>query len=302
MFQTFQTIYTETSSVLTDFIDLSWKILPFVVMVLVIVHVYQAIRNNKGDYGHIIVRIGLVGLALFSYRWWSVEIATLIIEIAKIFKTDGISNYHTTIIELFKNHAENEARWFEVGLQFRGFLFYSVLWMSVGIVALATVFFEMLQFWAQAFLWILGPLAIVLNLFPNFKGAFVRWLNRFIAVSFWSVIYMVATRIFNELIGTTFEGLWNTNRTGLDIGGQGFAIMQLIVLSIAFFFTIVRIPAMTSWLTEQSFNEISALIATGATYGQNKIMAISKTAGSGAGQLGKVKLQALGSLIKKLKG
>ena len=79
MFQTFQNIYTQTSQVLTDIIDVAWKILPFVVLILIIVHVYDAIKNNRGDYTSILFRICMVGLALFSYKWWSVEIATIII-------------------------------------------------------------------------------------------------------------------------------------------------------------------------------------------------------------------------------
>ena len=224
----------------------------------------------------------MVGLALFSYKWWSVEIATLIIEIAKIFKTEtGMSKYYNVVLELFRNHANNEARWFEVGLQFRGFFYYAILWLSVGIVALATVFFEMLQFWTQAFLWVLGPLAIVLNLFPNFRGAFVNWLNRFISVCFWSVIYMVASRVFGDLVGETFSYLWLTNKTGMNIGGQGFAIMKLIVFSIAFFFVIIRIPEMTGWLTGHAFSGVSALIATGATIGYHKVMSLTRTASGG---------------------
>src|SRR3990172_4593729 len=169
--------------------------------------------------------------------------------------------------------------------------------MSVAIVALATVFFEMLQFWTQAFLWVLGPLAIVLNLFPNFRGAFVNWLNRFIAVCFWSVIYIVATRVFNDLIGETFSNLWVANKAGMDVSGQGFAIMKLIVFSIAFFFVIVRIPEMTGWLTSQSFSGISALIATGATLGYHKVMSMSKNVTSPITNISKVKIQALANTL-----
>jgi hypothetical protein len=180
------------------------------------------------------------------------------------------------VLELFKNHAGNEVRWFEVGLQLRGFLYYSLLWLSVALVALATIFFEMLQYWAQAFLWILGPFAIVMTLFPNFRGAFLNWLNRFIAVAFWSVIYMVATKIFNTLISETFSEIWVENQSGVDLGGQGFQIMKLVLFSLAFFFVIIRIPAMTGWFTRHSFASVSNIIGAGTALATNKITTFSK--------------------------
>ncbi|MFQ5650328.1 MAG: hypothetical protein ACE5IY_10340 [bacterium] len=297
MFQQIQGIYTQSNEVLSSIVDLAWKILPVVALVMLLAYVFDALKNNRGNYTEFLFRIGVAVLALASYKWWSVEIATLIIEIAKLFKSDGVSDYYSVVIELFKNHAGNEAAWYDVGIQFRGFFYYSLLWISVALVTLATVFFEMLQFWAQAFLWILGPLAIVLTLFPNFRGAFLSWLNRYIAVSFWSVIYMVATRIFNGLIGETFSDLWVGNKTGIDLSGQGFLIMKLVIFSVAFFFVIIRIPAMTGWLTQQSFASVSTVIGTGAALGANKLMAVGRTVRSTVGKFGKARLQQMGSAI-----
>lgn len=282
MFQQIQSIYSSTNEVLSRIVEIGWKVLPFAVIVLLLAYVYDALKNNRANYTDFLFRVGLTGLALVSYRWWSVEIATLIIEVAKLFKTDGISSYYTVVIELFKQHASVEGFWFEVGLQFRGFLYYSLLWLSVALVVLATVFFEMLQFWAQAFLWVLGPLAIVLTLLPNFKGAFGNWLDRFIAVNFWSVIYMVVTRVFNALISDTFSDLWVSNQTGINVSSQGFLVMKLVLFSVAFFFTIVRIPAMTGWLTRESFSSISTIIGAGATFGANKIFAMTSGLRTGA--------------------
>lgn len=298
MFQQIQSIYTEANSVLSYIMDLSWKIMPLVFIVLLLVYVFDALKNNRANYTEFFFKIGIAVLAMASYKWWSVELATLIIEIAKPFKTEGVSDYYNVVIQLFKNHASNEVRWYDVGLQFRGIFFYALLWISVALVALATIFFEMLQFWAQAFLWILGPFAIVLTLFPNFKGAFVNWLNRFIAVGFWSVLYMVATRVFNGLIGGTFNDLWGGNAGSVDVS-QGFQIMKLVLFSLAFFFVIIRIPAMTGWLTKQSFASISYIIGAGATFGASKLASL----GGLAARVGQARVGQIGSAIaKKLSG
>ncbi len=297
MFNQIESIYDQTYGAMDKVLDISWSVLPFVVMILLLVSVFEAFKNNRGNYTEFFFRIGIAVLGMVSYKWWSVELATLIIEIAKLFKTNGVSEYYSVIIELFKTHAGKEAQWYEVGLQFRGFLYYGLLWISVALVAIATVVFEMLQFWAQAFLWVLGPLAIVMSLFPNFKGAFVNWLNRFIAVGFWSVIYMVATKIFNALIAETFADLWVDNQSGLDVGGQAFVTMKLVLFSLAFFFTIVRIPAMTGWFTKHSFASISYIIGAGATLGADKIFSMTNAVGGGAAKLGK---QAGGALVRKL--
>lgn len=283
MFQQIQSIYTSTYEVLGRIMELAWKLLPFAVVILLLVYVWDALKNNRSNYTDFLFRVGVAGLALISYKWWSVQIASLIIEVAKLFKTDGISSYYSVVIELFKEHAAKEGLWFNVGLQLRGFLYYSLLWLSVALVVLATIFFEMIQFWAQAFLWVLGPLAIVFSLFPNFSGAFMNWLNRFIAVSFWSVIYMVATRIFNALISDTFSEIWVGNESGGgSITSQGFLVMKLVLFSLAFFFTIIRIPAMTGWFTRHSFQSISTIIGTGAALGANKVFAITRGLRTGA--------------------
>ncbi|NIR52366.1 hypothetical protein GWO43_27380 [candidate division KSB1 bacterium] len=302
MFQQIQSIYDQTYEVLSTVLDLSWKILPLVVIILLLAYVYDALKNNRGNYTDFLFRVGVAVLAMVSYKWWSVEIATLIVEIAKLFKTDGISDYYNVVIELFESHAGNEARWFEVGLQFRGFLYYSLLWLSVALVALASVFFEMLQFWAQAFLWVLGPIAIVLTLFPNFRGAFVNWLNRFIAVGFWSVLYTVTTRIFNGLIGETFSNLWVENKTGIDVTGQGFSIMKLVLFSVAFFFAIIRIPAMTGWFTRHSFASISYIIGAGAAIGASKLMSFSGNVAARLGRAGGGQVASMGSAIARKLG
>lgn len=304
MFQTIQSIYTQADTVLSDVLDLGWKILPFIVIILVLAYVFEALRSGRSNYTELLWRVGIAVIAIVSYKWWSVQIATVIIEIAKLFKNDqGISSYYDVVIGLFKSHAGNEARWFEVGLQFRGFLYYTLLWFSVAIVVLATVFFEMVQFWGQAFLWILGPLAIVLTLFPNFKGAFVNWLNRFIGISFWSVLYMLATKIFNALIASTFTDLWTENRTGIDVTGQGFVIMKLILFSLAFFFAIIRIPAMTEWFTKHSFASISYMIATGAALGADKIMSASRGAATMVTNFSRDRLGQVGnSIARKIGG
>lgn len=296
MFQQVQSIYEQSQIVLTSIIDLAWKILPLVALILLLAYVYDAYRSNRGNYSEYLTKLAVAGLALVTYRWWSVEIATLIIEIARLFKYEGgISDYYSVVIELFRNHSANESAWYDVGVQFRGFFYYTILWISVALVTLATVFFEILQFWAQAFLWVLGPLAIVLTLFPNFRGAFLSWLNRFIAVCFWSVIYMVAMRVFNGLIGQTFTDIWATNSSGLSVTGQGFAIMKLVIFSVAFFFVIVRIPVMTEWLTRQSFSSISTIIGAGAAIGTTRLSALGRSVS------GLVRTR-VGSVISKIGG
>ncbi len=304
MFQQIQTIYSSTSEVLTEILDLSWKILPFVVVVLLLAYVFDALRQNRGNYLEFLFRIGVAVLAMVSYKWWSVEIATLIIEVAKLFKTNGVSNYYNVVLELFKSHASAEGSWYDVGLQVQGFFYYALLWLSVAMVALATVFFEMLQFWAQAFLWVLGPLAIVFSLFPNFRGAFMNWLNRFIAVGFWSVMYMVATRVFNMLIGETFSELWVGNKTGIAAAGiQSFEIMKLILFSFAFFFVIIRIPAMTGWFTRHSFASVSYIIGAGAAFGATRLLSMSGGLARGAATFGRGRAaQVGGAIAKKLAG
>jgi hypothetical protein len=141
----------------------------------------------------------------------------------------------------------------------------------------------MIQFWAQAFLWILGPIAIMLALFPNFKGAFITWLNRFIAVCFWSVIYVLASRIFNDLIATTFTEAWNQSKqSGVGLA-ESFTIWKLFLFSIAYLYAIYRIPATTGWLIDHSFGFASGMIVAKTGMATAKIRAITSSAAGFAG-------------------
>lgn len=285
MFQSIESIYRESYETLSKVQDLAWKILPFIVLVMVTVYVYQAVRNNRGNYTELFFKLGGAAVALLSYRWWTVSVGTLIVEIAKLFQNgEGISGYYSTVLELYKQYAVAEARWWEVGAQLYGFFYHTLIWLSVALVALASVFFEMIQFWAQAFLWILGPIAIMLSLFPNFKGAFVTWLNRFIAVCFWSVIYVLASRVFNGLISGTFAEAWGQNSAvGGGVQAESFTIWKLFLFSIAYLYAIIRIPATTGWLIDHSFGFASGLIITTTTLATAKLRAFGLGAAHMAG-------------------
>jgi len=285
VFQTIESIYRESYEALGKVQELAWKVLPFVVLIMVVAYMYSAIRHDRANYTEMFFKLGAATVALVSYRWWSVWIGTLIVEIAKLFQNgQGISGYYSSVLELYKQHAVAEARWWQVGAQIYGFFYHTLIWLSVALVALASVFFEMIQFWAQVILWILGPIAIVLTLFPNFRGVFVTWLNRFIAVCFWSVIYVLMSRIFNDLIGGTFAEAWTHNtQKGVGFQAESFTIWKLFLFSLAYLYAIYRIPATTGWLIDHSFGFASGLIAAKTGIAAGKFTAISKGAANMAG-------------------
>lgn len=279
MFQNIESIYRESYNALAMVQEFAWKILPFVVLVMVIAYMYVAVKQGQTNYTEMFFKLGTAAVALFSYRWWSVWIGTLIVEVAKLFQNGkGISGYYSTVLDLYKNHAAAESRWWEVGAQLYGFFYHTLIWLSVALVALASVFFEMIQFWAQAFLWILGPIAITLALFPNFKGAFTTWLNRFIAVCFWSVIYVLVSRVFNDLIGSTFSEAWDQSKqSGVGLA-EGFTTWKLFLFSLAYLYAIYRIPATTGWLIDHSFGFASGWIVASTAKATTRF----RTIGSGA--------------------
>jgi hypothetical protein len=296
VFQTIESIYRESYQALGKVQELAWKVLPFVVLIMVVAYMYNAVRNERAHYTEMFFKLGATAVALVSYRWWSVQIGTFIVEIAKLFQNgQGISGYYASVLELYKQHAASEARWWEVGAQIYGFFYHMLIWLSVALVALASVFFEMIQFWAQAFLWILGPVAIVLALFPNFKGTFVTWLNRFVAVCFWSVIYVLASRVFNDLIGGTFSEAWsNSNQKGVG----SFTIWKLFLFSLAYLYTIYRIPATTGWLIDHSFGFASGMIAAKTGIIAGKVTAFSKNATSLAGAGRTAVARGIGKILR----
>jgi len=300
VFQSIESIYRESYETLGKVQELSWKILPFVVLVMVLAYMYHAVRNDKGSYTELFFKLGATAVTLISYRWWTVWLGTFIVEIAKLFQSgEGISGYYATVLELYKQHATSEARWWQVGAQVYGFFYHTLIWLSVALVALASVFFEMIQFWAQVFLWILGPIAIMLALFPNFKGAFITWLNRFIAVCFWSVIYVLASRVFNGLITSTFTEAWAQNgQQGVGLQAESFTVWKLFLFSIAYLYAIIRIPATTGWLIDHSFGFASGLIITTTTLATAKLRAF----GLGAAQMAGTSRAAVARGIGKALG
>lgn len=87
--------------------------------------------------------------------------------------------------------------------------------------------FVVVQVIIQIFLYLIGPLAIVLSLFPTFRDIFKIWISNFCAVNFWSVLIAILFQLvkiltsspeFQQSLATGEKGvLWESFILGVII-------------------------------------------------------------------------------------
>lgn len=266
-------IYNFVYVTLDKFLFIARILMGLGVLVYLIYSIYHNTQENRADYRKTLFKIAFTFLALVTYKWWTVEIATLVIAIAKNLDSGNLSNIYQVIGNAFKSRSEIEISVLKPDVMMIELIYWLLLMLCLFFVKAATLIFELIQFFIQAILWMLGPMAIVLSLFPNFRDAWARWFNNFLAVAFWSVIYIVLVAFFNNLMSKEFEQLLAAN-AAVDITFESpILIVELLVYTVVFFVSIVFIPWYTSIVIPgQNLAGMASVIGAGS------MMLVSKAA------------------------
>lgn len=267
-------IYNFVYVTLDKFILIARVLMALGVLVYLLYSIFHNTREDRADYRKVLFKIAFTFIALVTYKWWTVEIATLIIGIAKNLDAGNLSNIYKVIGNAFKSRSGIETSLIKPDVMMMELIYWLLLMACLFFVKAATLIFELIQFFIQAILWLLGPIAIVISLFPNFKDAWVRWFNNFVAVAFWSVIYIILVAFFNNLMAQEFEQLLVANAS-LDLTFDSpIIVIELLVYTVVFFVSIVFIPWYTSIIIPgQNLGGMASMIGAGSLMMVSKIIA-----------------------------
>jgi hypothetical protein len=110
--------------------------------------------------------------------------------------------------------------------------------LSYFLVMIVYEIFVVIQVIVQIFFYLIGPLAIVISLFPTFHDTFKIWLSNFCAVNFWSVLIAILFRLVKTLTGSAaFQQAVNA--------GDKSMLWESFILGVIICVIIVLIPKLS---------------------------------------------------------
>jgi hypothetical protein len=127
--------------------------------------------------------------------------------------------------------------------------------LSYMLVMVVYEIFVVIQVIVQIFFYLLGPVAIVISLFPGFHDIFKIWLSNFCAVNFWSVLAAILFRLIKTLTGSA------AFQTAVQNGDKGL-LWDSFILGVIVTVCIILIPKVSA-----GFFKLASASADLGTYG-----------------------------------
>ncbi|MDZ7290678.1 MAG: hypothetical protein ONB44_13985 [candidate division KSB1 bacterium] len=195
------------------------------------------LSTKEGDdttYRLFVVVFSAIGLA--TYRFWAVWIGKLFVLLARaIFDLEG-GNIMTEYLGAFFANEDGS------GLRLSVFNLMSLETLSSLSYLLVMIVYEIfviIQVIVQIFFYLLGPVAIVLSLFPTFYDIFKIWLANFCAVNFWSVLAAILFRLVKTLTAST------AFQTAVQNGDKG-VLWDSFILGVIISISLILIPKVSA--------------------------------------------------------
>ncbi|MGH7491285.1 MAG: hypothetical protein ACREOO_02695 [bacterium] len=193
-----------------------------VVYILAMVFRLSSGRENSDHFYHLLfICFSAIGLA--TYKIWVVWLGKLFVFLARAIFDLESSNLMAEYLGAFFSDGNG-------GLKMSMFNFLSLeslSSLSYMLVMIVYEIFVIVQVILQIFFYLLGPVSIVISLFPQFHDVFKIWLANFCAVNFWSVLVAILFRLvktitsspaFQQAVSNGDKGvLWDTFILGVLI-------------------------------------------------------------------------------------
>jgi hypothetical protein len=195
-----------------------------------------------------------IGLA--TYRLWAVWLGKIFVLLARaIFDLDNGGNIMTEYLGAFFANSDGS------GLRLSVFNLMSLETLSSLSYMLVMIVYELfvvIQVIVQIFFYLLGPVSIVISLFPGFQDVFKIWLSNFCAVNFWSVLVAILFRLVKTLTGSA------AFQTAVQNGDKG-VLWDSFILGVIISICIVLIPKVSAGFFARSISASAS--ADLGTYG-----------------------------------
>jgi hypothetical protein len=123
---------------------------------------------------------------------------------------------------------------------------------------------ELIRLVLLGFLYIVGPLALGLSVIPGFGSLFLKWLQSYLTVQFWSVTLIILDTLVSEFNSLYFDGLLFPE----VLDTTNFVLVSLVIVILYFL-----VPHLTSYYLGHAHAAIfqsrvfsTALLGAGAAY------------------------------------
>lgn len=215
-------------------------------------------------------------IALMTYKEWMGAISQLCGAFCQVLGTESeIYKTLTSSADMVKDgQSTMEASiWDTMDTWIRAL----VLWIADGAVAIIRIFFERLRLLALAFMYVVGPISILLSPLPNYQGLGKRWLNGYLGIQAWALTMIVVDKLVSAY-----------TKAHVDANLSSDNIIEFVGVNCVFIAMYISLPLLTSfWLMPAATNNFMGKMAAGAAL-----------VGSKATQAGKVISRMAGGISK----
>jgi len=222
-------------------------------VVVYFIAMVMRMTTKEGDdstYRIFVVVFSAIGLA--TYRLWTVWLGKIFVLLARaIFDLEG-GNIMTDYLGKFFAAEDGS------GLRLSVLNLMSLETLSSLSYMLVMVVYELfviVQVIVQIFFFLLGPVAIVISLFPGFHDIFKIWLSNFCAVNFWSVLAAILFRLIKTLTSSA------AFQTAVQNGDKGM-LWDSFILGVIVSVCLILIPKVSA-----GFFKLASASADLGTYG-----------------------------------
>jgi len=170
------------------------------VVVYFISMLFRLSTDTEGrDHFYHLFLVGFGAIGLATYRIWAIWLGKLFVILARAIFDLETGNIMTEYLGAFFSNPQGTG----IRLSLLNLLSLETLSsLSYMLVMVVYEIFVIIQVIVQIFFYLIGPLAIVISLFPTFRDTFKVWLANFCAVNFWSVLIAVLFRLVKTLTGS----------------------------------------------------------------------------------------------------
>ncbi|RMD96967.1 MAG: hypothetical protein D6814_10405, partial [Calditrichaeota bacterium] len=229
--------FNAAHQLVNEIVRISTYFLTFGTVIYFIAMLFRLSTDREGNmtaYHLFFVVFATIGL--LTYRIWAVWLGKLFVLLARaifdIEKGNIMSDY------LGRFFANSDGSGLRLSI-FNLLSLESLSSLSYMLVMIVYEIFVIIQVIVQIFFYLLGPLAIVISLFPNFRDVFKIWLANFCAVNFWSVLAAILFRLVKDITSST--AFQNALQSG-DKGVLWDTFIMGVIISVA----LILIPKFSS--------------------------------------------------------
>jgi hypothetical protein len=241
--KTMYLVHNVTFSLLTSFI------------LAYIIYTSFKLMIGEGDLRDInFPKILFILFLFFTYESWSVSLGKVVVSIANSIFNTGTDDPFAIFKKLYNQPDFEFSIWDlatgEYSIQ------ELVMMLAMVLIFIGTAVFSTVQVLLQAFLYIMGPLAIAITIIPVWKNSLTNWFKNFMAVNLWSVFFAVFLALFTVVSEAILNDPLSDYASVLkDTKNIGVAAMSALGLDVSLKITglciitlvgIVMIPSISS--------------------------------------------------------